>query len=94
MQIYQRGILDYTALSEIEQGRFHMLLSNFFMKYQLMSQLGSRGLIDSEMHQEQFSGVHELFKLPGVRQWWHAAEHWYAPSFREHLRDQYLEKVD
>lgn len=87
MEIYQRGIVDYSRLSELEQGRFHMLITNLFSTYQLMAQLELRGLIDSDMYHEQFDGVRELLKLPGVAQWWAAAEHWYGPTFRAFIRD-------
>jgi hypothetical protein len=36
MGLYQRGVVDYSALSEVEQGRFHMPISNLFTKCQLV----------------------------------------------------------
>jgi len=89
MEIYQRGIVDYVSLSEVERGRFHMLMSNLFMKYQLMTQLETRELIDSDMYREQFDAISHLFDHPGVAQWWKTAEHWYGPSFRDYLQVHY-----
>lgn len=39
MEIHLRGIKDFQSLSEIDQARFHMVISNLFTKYQLMTQL-------------------------------------------------------
>ena len=90
MGIYQRGVVDFNSISELEKGRFHMTVSNLFTKYQLMAQLEKRGFIDSDMHKEQYQGIEELLKLPGMQQWWASAEHWYGPTFREFIAEQIL----
>jgi hypothetical protein len=90
MGIYQRGISDYGNLSDIDRGRFHMLLSGLFSTYQIMWQLDSRGLLDADMYQGQFAGMEEMFGLPGIREWWAAESKWYAPGFRDYVTERFV----
>jgi len=69
MSIWHRGQQDYGSLSELEQGRFHMIISQLFVTYQLLMQLHSRGLVDREFYEHQQGGLMELFKTPGVHAW-------------------------
>jgi hypothetical protein len=82
MDIWQRGLQDYRGLSDRDQGRFRMVISQFFITNQLLMQLHSRGLVDRHFFDEQ-AGFGELFKSPGVRQWWSTEKRWYSAEYRD-----------
>jgi hypothetical protein len=92
-EIYQRGIVSYLDLDEVERGRFHMLLSGLFTKYQVMIQLERRGQLDGGLYDEMFAGIFELLALSGIREWWSAERRWFAVSFRQWV-DARLEGTD
>jgi hypothetical protein len=91
MDIWQRGLQDYRGLSERDQGRFHMVISQFFVTWQLMMQLHSRGLVDGEFFEQQLGGFGELFKSPGVQQWWSTEKRWYSAGYRDFIDRNHAE---
>lgn len=93
MEIYQRGIVSYLGLSELDRARFHMLISGLVNKYQVMYQLRDRGQLDADLYEDMFSGVLELLSVSGVQEWWREQGHWFAESFRRFV-DAHLERID
>ena len=89
--IWQRGLQDYRGLADLERVRFHMVISQLFVTFQLQMQLHSRGVIDNEFYEQQLGGFAELFTAPGVHDWWATERRWYSPGFREFI-DRYFSK--
>jgi hypothetical protein len=83
MDIWQRGLQDYRGLSDLEQGRFHMVASQLLITHQLLMQLHSRGLVDTQFYEYQIGSLAELFKAPGVHEWWSTEKRWYSPEFQQ-----------
>jgi hypothetical protein len=85
LAIYQNGLRSYADLSGLDRGRFHMLLSTLFTKFQVMVQLQRRGQLDRELYEEQFAGFAILLESPGIREWWAEEGRWFAAPFRSYI---------
>ena len=80
--IYRRGLVSYTQLTETEQIRFHGLVSELFTAAQLTYQLNARRLIDENLYQGHQNATMLLLQAAGVREWWEANQFWYHGDFR------------
>ena len=80
--IYRRGMVSYTQLSETEQIRFHGLVSELFTAAQLTYQLNARHLIDETLYQGHQNSIMLLLRAPGVREWLVSNQSWYHGDFR------------
>jgi len=83
--IYRRGLVSYTQLSETEQIRFHGLVSELLTAAQVTYQLDARGLIDEDLYQGHREATMLLLRSPGVREWWLANQVWYHEDFRRFI---------
>ena len=90
--IYQRGLVSFNQLSDTEQIRFNMLISEPFTSAQLSYQLNKRGLIDELLYEGHQASTALLFAAPGVREWWSKNKTWYHADFREFM-DQKLPRA-
>ena len=90
--IYQRGLVSFNQLSDTEQIRFNMLISEPFTAAQLSYQLNKRGLIDELLYEGHQASTELLFAAPGVREWWSKNKTWYHADFRDFI-DQKLPRA-
>jgi hypothetical protein len=86
--IYMRGLRDFKGLTEIEQTRFHMVLSLHFSNMQLAFRLHQEGALATELYQDTFASMLNFVENPGARDWWQSAQQWFHPEFVEHVNSE------
>ena len=64
--IYMRGLRDFKGLTEIEQTRFHMVLSLHFSNMQLAFRLHQEGALATELYQDTFASMLNFAENPGA----------------------------
>jgi hypothetical protein len=81
--IVLRGWKEGTAaLSEDEQFRFYLSMLALFRAYERISLYATEGGVHGWGKESFERTFRDLMAMPGVREWWQARRHWFAPSMR------------
>lgn len=83
--IYRRGLQSYDALEENEKIRFHMAMTILILPLQSNKILKDRDLVDDYLYGGQLESFLNLFRSPGIRQWWREASMWFHADFVDYL---------
>ena len=86
--IFNRGLASFDALSEAEKSRFHWMISEPLKGAQTCFQLHRRDLIDRELYADYMASFFQLFRTPGVQEYWATSQHWWHTSFREFIEGE------
>jgi len=85
--IYNRGVVSYNSLSEVEKTRFNMAIARMLQAVQAMFHLRYRGYIDGELVQTNLDSVGLFLAAPGLEEWWLDNSKWWESDFRAAMEE-------
>lgn len=80
-RIFLKGVGNRASLTEEEAPRFEFLMMSFLRRFENIYNQGVSGqLTESDWSGVKVSSLNTLAR-PGAREWWHANQHRFSPSF-------------
>ena len=83
--IWVTGLADRGALSDSERHQFDMTLLSYFHVFETIHYQARQGAGDEDLVSVEEGSIKELFRAPGVREWWAENPYAFGPVFRGYL---------
>ncbi len=85
--LYQRGLLGFTGLSDTEQTRFFIVAAYAFTHWSEVKRMADGGLISQDYLDETRKQLKDFVQYPGVQAFWEYRKHWYPQETQDLIKE-------